>query len=157
MRDAAFNTQLFDSLSDLFFIEIFHTDILIFIAEKVLTYLYYRYIIKISMIQIRRKIYERIKEIYLSDCGPVDKMKNTEEYDRLTDEVSGYYDKLYKILDGDPKKWLDEIWTLESGLEAEWGFMCFRAGIEFGLRLSQELKEGIYKKSLPIDGREEKR
>ncbi len=28
-----------------------------------------------------------LKEIYMSNYGPIDKIKNTEEYDRLSDEV----------------------------------------------------------------------
>ena len=79
-----------------------------------------------------------LKEIYMSDCGPIDKVKNTEEYDKLTDEVMNYYNKLSEILGEEPKTWLNELYGTETLISSEWGFMCFRAGIKFGIRFITE-------------------
>ena len=40
-----------------------------------------------------------LKEIYMSNYGPIDKIKNTEEYDRLSDEAEKYYGKLLDLGD----------------------------------------------------------
>lgn len=97
-----------------------------------------------------------LEEIYFSDCGPIDKMKNTEEYNRLTKEAGKYYDKLFAILNEEQSKWLDEIYVLSGGTESEWGLVCFRAGIKFGLRLINELfgKEIEKQKNTPPEKRE---
>ncbi len=79
-----------------------------------------------------------LKEIYMSDCGPIDKIKNTEEYDRLSDEAEKYYGKLIKVLGKEQKTWLDDLLDLETLIAAEMGFMCFRAGIKFGIQFITE-------------------
>ena len=80
-----------------------------------------------------------LEDIFGGDCGLREKMKKTEEYERLKTESDSYYDKLFAILGKEPAKWLDEIWLLEGGMEAEFGLMGFREGIRFVFRIFAEI------------------
>lgn len=80
-----------------------------------------------------------LREIY--ECSEEVKkiLKPNGEYEQLKKEAHEYYDQLFALLGEEPKRWLDEIWTLESGMKSEWGFTAFRAGIKICLRLLAQI------------------
>ena len=80
-----------------------------------------------------------LEEIYYLKSEEFGKLVRGTEYGKLTEEINKLYDKLFAVMNDEQKKWLDQIWFLNGGLESERGRYCFRMGFKTACRLMLEV------------------
>lgn len=79
-----------------------------------------------------------IREIYLDNCGFLEKIKSSKKYKEVDKQFQEVYEKLSDGLTEKQTELLDELAYLSMGLEAEHGETYFIVGFKLGLRLCAE-------------------
>ena len=79
-----------------------------------------------------------IEEIFLDNCGQMEKVNRSKKLVRLQAKSCEQYDRLFAVLDDEHKDWLEKVWDADVARETENIFLHFRAGLKFGLLLTIE-------------------